>query len=405
MIASAMHREIHSKLMQRKSPTLLWGSPFDNAWIGFVLNDHKDKDVAILSEILNFCERWIRSTDISDILKEERNIGALSLYAGIMFNLRDKKGAEQIQNSIKKKIIELDKKEKGKFSLFNSPEIFYSTVAGLAMSGMLEEEQRKILLKYALNEVENRWHDKIYRFALYSAALFELKAEDTTIDKIANFLASIDIKELSVDEVIPLLWFIIKYGEDIFKRLKGDELRKVIKDIKEKLWNQFEDQYTYLSYEFQVPLEDTEIETGTVYSLSTFELGIIDDLLVCQEKVYEADLSIILDLSQLHSILDEWGLSTNWAIGASALALIEVMVNKKLEELKLRKDGDFRTRYNRLLSKAKEKGIQLPDLLADPFYQARNKLLHGGKEPTAEELKLILEYLNTLSASLKKIRL
>jgi hypothetical protein len=108
-------------------------------------------------------------------------------------------------------------------------------------------------------------------------------------------------------------------------------------------------------------------------------------------------------LLPLIPILDEWGLSTNWAIGASALALIEVIVNKKLEGLKLEKDGNFETRFNRLLPKAKEKGIQLPDLLADPFYKARSKLLHGGKEPTPEELRLILEYLNTLSASLKKI--
>jgi hypothetical protein len=108
-------------------------------------------------------------------------------------------------------------------------------------------------------------------------------------------------------------------------------------------------------------------------------------------------------LLPLIPILDEWGLSTNWAIGASALALIEVIVNKKLEELKLEKDGNFETRFNRLLPKAKEKGIQLPDLLADPFYKARSKLLHGGKEPTPEELTLILGYLNTLSASLKKI--
>jgi len=108
-------------------------------------------------------------------------------------------------------------------------------------------------------------------------------------------------------------------------------------------------------------------------------------------------------LLPLMPILDEWGLSTNWAIGASALALIEVIVNKKLEGLKLKKEGNFRTRFNRLLPKAKEKGIQLPDLLADPFYEARSKLLHGGKEPTPGELRLILEYLNTLSASLKKI--
>jgi uncharacterized protein (TIGR02391 family) len=305
MINLEIHRKIHSKLMQRKNPTLLWGSPFENAWIGFVLNDHKDKDEITLNEILNFCERWIRSTTISDILKEERNIGALSLYAGIMFNLKDKKYAEQIQDSIKKKIIELDKKEKGRFGLFNSPEIFYSTVIGLAMSEMLKETQREILLNYALSEVENRWYDKIYRFALYSAALFELKAEDTVIDKIVNFLVSINIKELSVDEIIPLLWFIVKYSEDILKRLKNAGLRKLIEDRKEKLWKQFENQYTYFSYELQTSSEDTEIETGAIYSLSTFELGMIDDFLACQEKVYKIDPNMVFDLLQLHPVIKD----------------------------------------------------------------------------------------------------
>jgi hypothetical protein len=44
-------------------------------------------------------------------------------------------------------------------------------------------------------------------------------------------------------------------------------------------------------------------------------------------------------LSPIIPILDEWGLSTNWAVGASTLALIEVIVNKKLEELELEREG------------------------------------------------------------------
>lgn len=108
-------------------------------------------------------------------------------------------------------------------------------------------------------------------------------------------------------------------------------------------------------------------------------------------------------LLPLLPILHEWGISINWAVGAAALALIEVIVNKKLEELKMSTSGDFRARYNSLVSVARTKGIQLPDLLTDVFYQARNKVLHGGKEPTPEELNLILKYLSTLSESLKKI--
>ena len=108
-------------------------------------------------------------------------------------------------------------------------------------------------------------------------------------------------------------------------------------------------------------------------------------------------------LLPLIPLLKEWGLSINWAVGASALALIDVAVNKKLEELKLKRDGSFETRFKRLSSKAKEKGISLPDLLAGPFYKARSKVIHEGKEPTPEELEIILKYLTHCSNSLKKI--
>jgi len=302
MINSEIHKEIHAQLLRRKSPNLLWGSPFDNAWIGFVLYDHRVRDEITINEILDFFDRWIHSATISEILKEERNIGAMCLYAGIAFNLKSKENMEQLQTAIKERITELDKKEKWKFGIFNSPEIFYSTVVGLAMSGMLSELEKEILLKYVRNEVKNHWYNKIYRFAFYSAALFELGAEDAVVDKIVNFLSSINLRELSVDEIVPLLWFMIKYSENIFKSIKDATFRKLIEDKKETLWKQFENQRIYISYEPRIS-EDIEIETGTTYSLSTFELSLIDDFLACQEKVYKVDPNMVFDLLELHPVI------------------------------------------------------------------------------------------------------
>jgi len=307
MINLEYHREIHHKLMRRKNPNNLWGGPFENAWVGFILFNHKNKDEITLNEILSFFERY--SDSIFDLLKEERNIGALSLYAGIVSNIKGKESAEKIQNLINNKIIELNEKEKGKFSFFNSPEIFYSTVTGLGMSGMLKNVTKEILLKYALNEAKNRWYGKIYRFALYSAALFELKADDTIdstiINEMVNFLITISIKELNVNELIPLFWFIVKYDENIINRLKDTRLRKMVEEVKERLWRQFESQYIYFSYDLQTPSEDTEIDAGAIYSLSTFELSMVDDFLAYQEKVYKTDPNIVFDLLQLHPVIKE----------------------------------------------------------------------------------------------------
>ncbi|MEM3712339.1 MAG: hypothetical protein QXR97_02195 [Thermoproteota archaeon] len=70
--------------------------------------------------------------------------------------------------------------------------------------------------------------------------------------------------------------------------------------------------------------------------------------------------------------------------------MIEVMVNKKLEELGLSREGSFEKRVRRLSENAKRKKAQLPDLLATSFYEVRDKVIHGGKEPSPEELKIIL---------------
>ena len=303
MINPEIHKEIHAQLLRRKSPNQLWGSPFDNAWVGFVLYDHKDMDETTINEILEFFDKWIHSATISEILKEERNIGAMCLYSGIAFNLKRKENMEQLQTAIMERITELDKKEKWKFGFFNSHVIFYFTVVGLAMSGMLRESEKEILLKYARNEVKNHWYKKINRFAFYSAALFELGAEDAVFDEIVNFLSSINLRELNVDEIVPLLWFMIKYSENIFKSIKDATLRNLIEEKKETLWKQFENQSNYFSYEPRTS-EDIEIETGTMYSLSTFELGLIDDFFACQEKVSkEVDPNTVFNLLELHWVI------------------------------------------------------------------------------------------------------
>ncbi len=305
MINLELHKEVHSKLVQRKHPTLLWDSPFDNAWVGFILSNHKVRDEIILNEILSYFDRWICSTSIFEILKEERNIGTLSLYVGIAYNLGSKKYVKEIQNFIKERIIELNKKERWKFGVFNSPEIFYSVVAGLTISETLKEDNdfKTILLNRAVNEAKNNWFNKIHRFVLYSAALLELETKHSMTSKIIKFLASTNVRELNVDETIPLLWLIVKYGEKILESQNNPTIQKLIEDKKEDLWKQFENQRIYFSYDLQQLPEDIEPEVKAIYSLSTFELAMIDDLLASLEKIYKIDPNIVFNLLNLHPVI------------------------------------------------------------------------------------------------------
>lgn len=109
-------------------------------------------------------------------------------------------------------------------------------------------------------------------------------------------------------------------------------------------------------------------------------------------------------MSKLSPILVALGLSNNWAVAASALCLIEVLVNRKLMELGLSSKGKFEDRVKRLSSKAKEKSVDLPDLLAPAFYNVRSKVIHGGKEPTPDELNTILQFLNSFLQKTTKLK-
>jgi len=109
-------------------------------------------------------------------------------------------------------------------------------------------------------------------------------------------------------------------------------------------------------------------------------------------------------LAPLLPILNELGLTINWVIACSSLALIEVMTNRKCMEMKLNTSGKFMDRFKRLRAEAEKKGVKLPNLLTKAFWDIRHKVIHNGEEPQYNELKLILEYLKILFDSFKKLK-
>jgi len=107
-------------------------------------------------------------------------------------------------------------------------------------------------------------------------------------------------------------------------------------------------------------------------------------------------------LAKLFPILTDLKLSPNWALAASALCLIEVLVNRKLEDLGAETKGDFDERIRRLSSIIKaQKAVKIPDLLPSAFYKVRNKVVHEGKEPSPEELEQILQFLISFNQKLR----
>lgn len=102
-------------------------------------------------------------------------------------------------------------------------------------------------------------------------------------------------------------------------------------------------------------------------------------------------------VERVFPFLSKLGLSPNWVTAASALCLLEVMVNKKLEEFGGDISGKFEQRVNRLRNLMQERGTRIPELLPTALYDIRSKVIHAGKEPTPDELEQILKFLSNFS--------
>lgn len=109
------------------------------------------------------------------------------------------------------------------------------------------------------------------------------------------------------------------------------------------------------------------------------------------------------DFSLLIDIGEPIGVRENWLISACALSLIEIMVNKKLEEYGCKKDGEFRKRLNRLADiMKKEEEKEISKIIINVFYDMRNRVLHGGETPTSDERRKIVGHVEELANELWK---
>ncbi len=103
---------------------------------------------------------------------------------------------------------------------------------------------------------------------------------------------------------------------------------------------------------------------------------------------------------ELPPILEKLGLSDAWRIASSALAAFEIMINRKLERMRLPTNGTYDDKVSRLAKALKIQSIPFDELMISSLRTARAKVLHDGKEPTENELRDIIKYLKTATNTL-----
>jgi DNA mismatch repair ATPase MutS len=109
------------------------------------------------------------------------------------------------------------------------------------------------------------------------------------------------------------------------------------------------------------------------------------------------ELNNLLETAKDNAIpLDEY-----WVLALCASNLIEAVVNKKLEKLGEKAEGNFEDRYKKLCKVIKEReGREISQLLPSAVYKVRNKLDHASdsNRVTPKEAKgiskMVIEFIN-----------
>jgi hypothetical protein len=102
-------------------------------------------------------------------------------------------------------------------------------------------------------------------------------------------------------------------------------------------------------------------------------------------------------LTDIAPVLEKLGLTPNWLVAATSLALFELLVNKGCDKLGLESSGDYNDKVARLANALGKQRVKFPELMVSALRQVRNKVLHEGKEPTQGELNDITRYLREIS--------
>jgi len=276
-----IHKEIHNALMSRKRVDVLWGSSLDNALIGLILYEHRHRNDILIGQIKKHLRQALDKIPVED----HRSGSLLGLCVAFFHQVGDNHYFQRALRKLNHCLDTLMQKElDSKFSLLNSPELVYFVARGLAAAR--ENIPSHVLDRFIgviKTESHQRWRDKPFRFAFYTAAGIELNVNEI-IGAAKRFLGSLDISTILPNEIIPLIWLLARYEDHLAP--ENGLLDTIIQQFK--------------SQEGAFVLSDQEAEVNGRHYLSTFELALLDEAFAILEAGFVVPPNDIFDLLELH---------------------------------------------------------------------------------------------------------
>lgn len=274
MIGQELHDTVHSALLRRQTVSELWDDPITNGYVALIFLSHPAKDEITINQVISYFERNIVLPDFGS---DPKNLAALTLFAAILGETGQKKKANDIIVGTIKQVEELGNKPLTKYSFLNSGELLYFFIVGVKKVRNFEILIRNQILMTKIQEgIAKSDVQNIQRVTFFLSAAIEVELDVKS--ELDTFLTKLNIGTIQIYEIVPLMWFLIRYKEKLNEILKDEpRLKGLISEHSQAIWDQFEVQKSHLS--FNQPSIIEESTSDSVYVLSVFELAMLDDLL------------------------------------------------------------------------------------------------------------------------------
>ncbi len=270
-----LHRAVHDQYDQHRERPGWFGSPLATACVGRALQTHRDVEDQ-LAQIDDELQQWVDDQEFDRV--RQSTVAALGLIAAYFADRPDDHDVPDELSDVFRE--ELDREVDGyerraeervkdsELQFFGTPLYVYCAWVGGRTFDWTEEYDtffERLLDDYR----DPGWPDVVWLSYLEPIRL-ERSGYDTEVcDAVRTELQQIDLEELDVTDLFPLLWFIETYWPKVAEQVESGAATAVIDDLRRDAW-----QRLYAQYDQGEVLHDGAANPGYVPSVE--ELTFLD---------------------------------------------------------------------------------------------------------------------------------
>lgn len=244
-----LHRAVHYQYDQQLERPGWFGSPLTTACVGRSLQTHSDADEE-LRQIDDELDSWVSNQPFDRVTKAE--LAALGLVVAY-FNARpDDRGVPDAVGDLFKDELnrEIDRYERRagervkdpELQFFGTPLYVFCAWVGIRTFDLIEEYDT--FFGTLLDDHRDpEWPNAVWLAYLEPIRLERSGYDAETCESVRTKLQQLDIEDLNVSALFPLLWFIEEYWPKVADRVETGAATAVIEDLRTHAWQRLYSQY------------------------------------------------------------------------------------------------------------------------------------------------------------------